>query len=122
MMFYDGNREVNKTYSKMQNGERDTSAFEELCHCLSPMPDIGMGNAAVQLDELNVMDFIELTSGRSWLAALTTPRQGEYNCNDKDRQSNVYSGLTHRCQHRLISFYGGMTSPDLQDWPINRGV
>lgn len=71
MMFYHGNREVNKTYSKMQNGERDTSALEELCHCLSPMPDIGMGNAAVQLDELNVMDFIEPLSSRSWLAALT---------------------------------------------------
>lgn len=67
-MFYHRNRKVNKTYSRMQNSERDTSTFEELCHCLSPMPDIGIGNAAVQLDELN---FIEPSSGRSWLAALT---------------------------------------------------
>lgn len=57
----------------MQNGERGTSTFEEVffIYCLSPMPDIRMGNASVQLDGLNVMDFIEPSSGRSWLAALT---------------------------------------------------
>lgn len=53
----------------MQNGERDTSTFEELffIYCLSSMPDIRMGNASVQLDELNVMDSLSpRVAGVGW--------------------------------------------------------
>ena len=39
------------------------------------VPDFGVGDTDVQLDELNVMGFIEPQS--SWLAALPYQRQGE---------------------------------------------
>lgn len=65
-MFYHSNRKVNKTYCKTQNGERAISMFEELCP--SSVSDVRVGDAAVQLDDINVIGFIDPHSGRGWLA------------------------------------------------------
>lgn len=53
----------------MENGERNTSTFEELCCRPFPVPDLRAGDTAVQLDELNMVDLIGPQSSRGWAPA-----------------------------------------------------
>ena len=78
------------------------------------VPDLRVGDAAAQLDELNAMGLIGSQGSRGQVAAMNCQRQSDDSCGDGcHRQSNAHNGLTCSVQHRQSEFYGGMTHGDL---------
>jgi hypothetical protein len=60
-----------------QTGERGTSTFEGFCSFPFPVPDLSIGDAAAQLDELNSMGLIGFRGNKGQVTALNRQRQGD---------------------------------------------
>ena len=64
-------------------------------------PDLSVGDAAAQLDELNSMGLIEPRGNEGQVATLNHQRQGDCSYyNQQLRQNNVYHDLAPNGQHR----------------------
>ena len=78
------------------------------------MPDLRVGDAAAQLDELNTMGLIGPQGSKGQVAALNCQRQGDPSYyNGQCRQNNVYSNILRNCQHRRGEIDNGMNRLDL---------
>jgi hypothetical protein len=87
------------------------------------VPDLRVGDAAAQLDELNTMGLIGPQGSKGQVAALNCQRQGDCSYyNGQGRQNNIYNVLAHNGQHRRGEIYNGMTHSDLWYWLISHGV
>ena len=65
------------------------------------VPDLSIGDAAAQLDELNSMGLIGPQDNKGQVAALNHQRQGDCSYyNQQLRQNNVYHDLAPNGQHR----------------------
>jgi hypothetical protein len=72
------------------------------------VPNPRAGDAAAQLDKLNLMD------SKSQVAALNCQRQCDRSYyNGQHRANNVYNDLAHNGQSRRVAIYNGMTHMDL---------
>ena len=75
--------------------------MESFVLALFLVPNLGIGDAAAQLDELNAMDLIEPQVSKGQMAALNHQRQGDCSYyNQQLRQNNVYHDLAPNGQHR----------------------
>lgn len=87
------------------------------------VPDLRVGDAAAQLDELNAMGLVGPHSSRGQVAALNCQRQGDHSYGDGQHgQNSILDSLAHGGQQRQSEFYGGMTHMDLWYWLITHGV
>lgn len=78
------------------------------------MPDLKVGDAAVQSRDLEAMDLIGSRGSRGQVAALNCQRQGVCSYyNGQRRQNNVLNGLSHHGQQKQSEFYGAATCMDL---------
>jgi hypothetical protein len=78
------------------------------------VPDLRLGAAAAQLDELNATGLIGPRGNKGQVAALNHQRQGDCSYyNGQCRQNNVYNDIPHNGQHRRGEIYNGMTRLDL---------
>jgi hypothetical protein len=87
------------------------------------VPDLSIGDAAAQLDELNSMGLIGFQGNKGQVAALNHQRQSDPSYyNGQRRQNNVYNNIPGNGQHRRGEIYSGMTRLYLWYWLINHGV
>ena len=86
------------------------------------VPDLSIGDASAQLDELNSLGLVGFRGNKGQVAALNRPRQGDSSYyNGQRRQKNVYN-IPSNGQHRRGEIYNGMTRLDLWYWLTNHGV
>ena len=84
------------------------------------VPDLKVGDAAVQSHDLKEMDLIGSRASRGQVAVLNCQRQGVCSYyNGQRRQNNVHYGLAHSSQHKQSEFYGDTTCMDLWCWLID---
>jgi hypothetical protein len=77
-------------------------------------PDLSVGDAAAQLDELNSMGLIEPRGNEGQVATLNHQRQGDCSYyNEQSRQNNVYNDIPLNGLNRRGEIYNGMTPLDL---------
>ncbi|CCD13216.1 unnamed protein product [Trypanosoma congolense IL3000] len=87
------------------------------------VPDLSIGDASAQLDELNSLGLVGFRGNKGQVAALNRPRQGDSSYyNGQRRQKNVYNNIPSNGQHRRGEIYNGMTRLDLWYWLTNHGV
>jgi hypothetical protein len=87
------------------------------------VPDLRVGDAVAQLDELNSMGLTGPRGNMDQVAALNRQRRGDHSrYNGQYRQNIVYNDIPCNGQHRKGEIYNGMTRRDLWYWLINYGV
>ena len=87
------------------------------------VPDLSIGDASAQLDELNSLGLVGSRGNKGQVAALNRRRQGDPSYyNGQRRQKNVYNNIRSNVQHRRGEIYNGMTRLDLWYWLTNHGV
>jgi hypothetical protein len=70
------------------------------------VPDLSIGDASAQLDELNSLGLVGFRGNKGQVAALNRRRQGDSSYyNGQRRQKNVYNSIPSNGQHRRGEIY-----------------